>query len=317
MAAQIHETFRKDLFGCAGGAVCDELGDTVEAVFLAQVVLALGQAVGVEKEALALPQREALNRETRITKHAQWHTGCREWRHAVCAQMQDGRMPGTDKLDGAVAGGTPDDERGIVTSQCALAEDAIGGLDHALKREIRAGEAAKGSVQMAHEHGSRHTFAGNVAEEKEQAGWGCNEVAVVATDRARRLVVVADVPSGSSNILSRKQRALDISGQRQVIFQGALFILAEAGEAHSAERICKESLGINRALAGFADAEITVVHAGQGCIHIGKQPVERRVAAGAVDGRLKPFAAFFELRTEIGVFSGSHGSSCCMLQPGS
>ena len=57
------------------------------------------------------------------------------------------------------------------------------------------GEAAKGGAQVAHEHGRGDTFAGNIAEHKEQTGVGFEEVAVIAANHARGLIVVAHIPA--------------------------------------------------------------------------------------------------------------------------
>jgi hypothetical protein len=56
----------------------------------------------------------------------------------------------------------------VESGQRALAEDAIGLRHHLPQREVHATQPAEQRVELRHEHGSGHAFAGDVAEDEEQ-----------------------------------------------------------------------------------------------------------------------------------------------------
>src|SRR5450755_679027 len=131
-------------------------------------------------------------------------------------------MASADKLHGTIVGGAADDESCELSGESALAENSVGVFHHAIERETASGEDTKRGVEVAHEHGGRDTFAGNIAQHKEQAAGGFEKIAVITTDHARGLIVVADVPADWRQVGFRQERALDACGEGKITLQGAL-----------------------------------------------------------------------------------------------
>ncbi len=104
-------------------------------------------------------------------------------------------MARADKFHQAVPGRPPHDESGELPGQGALAKNAVAVFHHAIERQAGFRQAAKSGVQVAHQHGSGHTFAGNVSEQEKQSVVRFEQVAVIAAHHARRLIVKLHVPA--------------------------------------------------------------------------------------------------------------------------
>jgi hypothetical protein len=183
-------------------------------------------------------------------------------------KMENREMAGTDELHRAIGGGAPDDEGGELPGECAFAEDAAGVFDHAIEGEARFGEGAKGGVEMAHEHGSGDAFTGNIAKQEEQAAAGLKEVAIIAADHARGLIVVVDLPAGGGEIGFGQEGALNAGGQGKIAFEGALLGAGQMVEAETRERVGEQALRLNAVVADFANAEGALLDATEGGVDL-------------------------------------------------
>ena len=78
-------------------------------------------------------------------------------------------MTRADEIDSAIARGASNDQCRELAGHRALGENAIRYADHSIERQLRIGQAAKGRVQVAHQHRSSDAFARNIAEQKHEA----------------------------------------------------------------------------------------------------------------------------------------------------
>lgn len=109
-------------------------------------------------------------------------------------------MARADKFHLAVPCRSPHDECGELPGKGALAKNAVGVFHHAIERQTGFRKAAKSGVQVAHQHGSGDTFAGNVSEQEKQAVVRFEQVAVIAAHHACGLIVESHVPACSGEV---------------------------------------------------------------------------------------------------------------------
>src|SRR5258708_31405095 len=103
-------------------------------------------------------------------------------------------MARADKLHGTIVRGSSYDESGELSGKSAFAENAVGIFHHAIERETGFGEAAKRRVEVTHEHGRSHTFAGDIPQHEEEAAVCFEKVAVVAAHHAGGVIMETPVP---------------------------------------------------------------------------------------------------------------------------
>src|ERR1700675_1724102 len=108
-----------------------------------------------------------MDRESGVTEHPQRYSRGILRSCTAAMNMKHWKVPSADKLNRAIAGGAPYDESRKLPGERALAENTAGVFHHAIERKA-GGEAAKRSVEVAHEHRCSNTFAGNISEHEEQ-----------------------------------------------------------------------------------------------------------------------------------------------------
>src|SRR5215470_6132844 len=98
----------------------------------------------------------------------------------------------------------PAHQRGVLTSQGALAEDAIRLSDHLAKWQRHTREAAEQCVEVHHPHGRGYTLARHIAKNKEELSIGGDQIAIVAADGTDRSVMIAGLPVPGAQIHLRQ-----------------------------------------------------------------------------------------------------------------
>jgi len=146
----------------------------------------------------------------------------------------------------------------------------------------------------------RHPLAGDVAEREQQAVAvaGLHQVAVVAAHRAGRLGVDPDLPVAGHEVAGGQERALDPAGQLEVAFEVTPLVVGQVVEAVARQRVGDQSLGLDRFVARVAQAEATVVEAGERRVDLGEQALEVGKSPGMrqLGGELS--ALLLEVRTD-------------------
>src|SRR5215831_6781346 len=86
-------------------------------------------------------------------------------------------------------------QSGVLPSQRALTENAIGLGDYLAERQVHTSQATEQGVELRHEHRGGHALTGDIAEHEEELPIGRDQIAVIAADRADRSVVIAGLPA--------------------------------------------------------------------------------------------------------------------------
>jgi hypothetical protein len=107
-----------------------------------------------------------MDRKARVTEHPQRHSRGIIWSCSVTADVKHRKVASTDKLYRAIVGSSSYHESRELPRERALAENAVGVFDHAIKRETGFGQAAKRCMEVAHEHRRGNTLAGNIPQHK-------------------------------------------------------------------------------------------------------------------------------------------------------
>lgn len=224
-------------------------------------------------------------------------------------------MTGAADFDFAASTGAAANQRGVLSGDGALAEDAIGYFEEFIERQIHAREAAEHGVEMGHEQGSGNAFARDIAEQKNEFAIVIrreNQIAIIAADHSGGMVAVVDAPVLEADVAARQQATLDTRGEFEIALKGALLVTREMIEAERDERIGEQPVCFYRAVAGRADSVGAFVHAVERGIHFAEQ-IEKRSGGtrgrGGRDHCVQFIAAFFELLTNVGVAYSGHLSS--------
>ena len=161
---------------------------------MARAISCFCQPVGIQKNGVTALQCQAINREARVTEHAQRHSRRILCRHSVDVDVKKREMTCANKLNRTIVCSSSYHEGRKLSGKSAFAENAIGVFHHPIERETGLREAAKRCVEVAHEHRRSHALAGNIAQHKEQAAVCFDKVAVIAAHHAGGLIVEAHVP---------------------------------------------------------------------------------------------------------------------------
>ena len=117
--------------------------------------------------------------------------------------------------------------------------------------------------------------------------------------------MVRDLPAVVREVAAGEKARLYARREFEVFFEGALLRGRQTPQTDRDERVGHESLGLDRALADFAQAERVLVHARERGVNLFEQRAQLR---GVVmfDEVLKPVSAFEQLVSKRGVNNGSH-----------
>jgi hypothetical protein len=202
------------------------------------------------------------------------------------------------------------DERRVVGRERALAEDAAGAFDEPDERQPQRHERAEHGVELRHQERGGDALAGHVAEhEVELAVLTLQNVAVVAADDRRRLVVVGDVPAVVARLAARQKPRLDARGQLQILFERALLRGRQTAEADADERVGHQALGLDGIAADLTEPVSARLHPPERRVHLAEQMPEVRGVIRLVNHDLKPVAAVEQLLAQRHVNHGSHSFS--------
>src|ERR1700693_1047285 len=103
-----------------------------------------------------------MDNEARTTKHSQGHPRGILGSHSVAVDVKKREMARADKFHRTIVCSSPFDKSRELAGQRTLADNAVGVLDHPIKREASFGETAKCGMEMTHKHRRSHTFAGDI-----------------------------------------------------------------------------------------------------------------------------------------------------------
>jgi len=279
-AGQVGETFGDQSIGRFSGVLSGERVDPGEAILLARVIPRFRQTIGIQKNAVTLGQGEAMDGEARAAEHSQRDSRGVFWSGSVSVDVKKREMASADELHGAIVRGASHDESRVLSGESAFAENAVGGFDHAVERETGFSETAKRCVEMAHEHGSSDTFAGNVSQHEEQTALRFDKVAIVAADHPSGLIVKADIPSSWRQSGIREESTLDARGQREIVLQGTLFSGRKVVETEPQKRIGQQPFRFYGLMARFAKPKGSLIEATEGVIHSGEKLGKRSIRGG-------------------------------------
>jgi hypothetical protein len=173
--------------------------------------------------------------------------------------VKHGKVPRADKLHQTIVGSSPHHESRELSRESALAENTVGVLDHAIKRETGFGEGAKRCMEVAHEHRRSNTLAGNIPKHKEQTTVCFEKIAVIAAHHAGGLIVVAHVPPNWRQAGFRQEKALDAGSQGKIILQGTLFGARKMVQTEPYQRIGQQALRFNAVVARLAEPEGSLI----------------------------------------------------------
>src|SRR6266404_3484071 len=173
----------------------------------------------------------------RVGEHAERYSGCAFGFGSVASKVKNGQMPCGDEFDRTIIRCAAHDQGRKLPGKRALRKNTVCSFDHSLKWKVSSSQAAKCGVQMAHEHGSGDTFPRDITKEEEQSVIGFEHVAIIAADRPRRFVVIADLPACGRQLRRRQQPLLDARGKFEIRLQSALFLAREMVEAKTDKRI--------------------------------------------------------------------------------
>jgi hypothetical protein len=107
----------------------------------------------------------------------------------------------------------------------------------------------------------------------------------------------------------RKQRALNLGGQLEILFERLLLGRGETIEADMNERICHEALRLDDALTGFTETVSPLLHPIQCRIDLPQQTLDLRVSRGNAAGSFQPRAPIDQLFLHGNIFSSGHGTT--------
>ena len=113
-------------------------------------------------------------------------------------------MPGVTNFNFAARIRAAVNQRRVLRWQRALGKNTAGTFDHLIEGQVDRDERAKHRVEMRHQNRSRNSLARHVAEyEVQRLVVTSDQVAIVTTDRASRLVVIGNFPA--INLLARRR----------------------------------------------------------------------------------------------------------------
>ena len=218
-------------------------------------------------------------------------------------------MAGVEELDLAGWIGAAADERSVLTSQRAVAEETID-VNHDLRqRQTHADEAAEERVQLGHPHGCGHALSGDVAEHEVELTAEGVEVAIVAADRPQGRVVIAGFPAVHFQIRGRKEGALQLGGKVEIALKVVALVPGEMVKAILDERVGQEPVPFDGVMAGFAQAVRASGKAVQGGIHFAQEGGHVGVIRRQRDGGFKAALSFLQLAVQEVHFDGCHSST--------
>ena len=191
---QIVEARGNELGGATRGVLPYQVCDAVDSILVVGVS-GFRQAVGVEEQHIAGFHVQTRGGEIEFMEHSQRQAGGFDAQHPAVPYDNCGPVAGIMDFHLPAGLGLSAYQSGVLSSQCALAEDAICLGDHLAERQAHTSQAAEQGVELRHQHGGGHAFTGNVAEHEEELSIGLNQVTVIAANGANRRVMIASLPA--------------------------------------------------------------------------------------------------------------------------
>src|SRR5262249_13766580 len=176
-------------------------------------ISSFGKPVGINKETIARSQSKTVRGKLRGRKHAKRDSSGFQGIGSVFVKMQDGKMPGVDKLDSSIVRSAANHKRCELSRECAFKEYSVGCLHHAGEGKISISEASGCCIEMTHEHGGGNALTGNIPAQKEKIAICCKVIAIVAAHNSCRLIVVDEFPAFCDGVFRWKQPSLNPGGQ--------------------------------------------------------------------------------------------------------
>src|SRR5437867_285659 len=286
-----------------------ELRKTIDSVLLPRTVERLAHTVGIEKDGVPGRQPRPGDGKARVAEHSDRDTGRGDPLDLPAARDQGRDVPGVADLHLAGPVGATEDERREVARQGALAEQAAGAGDELIERLVERHESAQGGVQVRHRLRGGDPLSGDVADrEVEPAVLGAHRVAIVAAHGARPFVMSGDLVPWEGLAGRRQEAAQHPCREIEVPLQRLALRPRQVIEAILHERIGHQAVGLDRLVAGLADAKSTLVHACQGGVHIAQQAADLFIAGNHACGALELLAPFRELIAQEGFNRAGHVS---------
>src|SRR6476660_8265107 len=91
---------------------------------------------------------------------------------------------------------------------------------------------------MRHQHRSRNSLPGDIAQKKKQIpAVVTDKIAIIPADRAGSLVMVKGSPAIDAEVLRRKQRVLNQRDRIEIFLESALFLGIQTLQAVASNRI--------------------------------------------------------------------------------
>jgi hypothetical protein len=282
----------------------EQIGKARGAVLFAGGVEGFRQPVGIENQAVAFVEREFLGGIGGLAGNAERQAGGLNRRRSTGVDVERQAVAGVADLDFTAMSDSAADDGGKIRERDAVAENPVGSRQQLAGRMGGGSQAAKDGVQLGHEHGGGHAFAGHVSDEEARALFTGDPIAVIAAHRTGGLVMIGHSPTIGGQLGLGKKSSLNLKGQVEVALQGALLGRRQVIETISAERINEKPIGFNRIVTSLANPKRSGLHSLQGGVHFAQQLADGLRIGNSWNSGVQTFPSLEQLRPQGGVSNG-------------